>query len=237
MIKKKRSHHQNYTEKTEMIHETKTSNLTNDYFGYKIFGDYFWLYTKSWERSNWKIEWRRKRKLKVSEGSCRSWLPCFIAVVLDFERLLGNKDKTNNEKRLAKIRHFNIWGPKPPGPKWKRAETSGGQIRKGSKPLATLFFRGGVHYINISMLKSSETCQSFSVITKKFVSQNNKMKRNEFDILSVWMIFSFCMSPLHTNFYLDFVSCVQGLLSSAFLNMRTRATLGGLVLLLRISTH
>ena len=28
-------------------------------------------------------------------------------------------------------------GPKPPGPKWKRAETSGGQIRKGPKPLAT----------------------------------------------------------------------------------------------------
>ena len=39
--------------------------------------------------------------------------------------------------RLAKIRHLNIWGPEPPGPKWKRAETSGGQIRKGPKPLAT----------------------------------------------------------------------------------------------------
>ena len=63
----------------------------------------------------------------------------FIAVVMDFDqRLLGNKDKTNNKKRLAKIRHFIIWGPKPPGPKWKRAETSGGQIRKGPKPLATV---------------------------------------------------------------------------------------------------
>ena len=70
---KKLSRHQNYTEKTEMIRETKTSNLTNDYFGY---------YKKRWERSNWKIEGRRKRKLKVSKGSCRSCLPCFIAVVL-----------------------------------------------------------------------------------------------------------------------------------------------------------
>ena len=126
---KKNDHVIRTTLRKQMICETKTSNLVNDYFGYC---------TKSWERSNWKIEWWRKRKLKVSEGSCRGCLPCFIAVVLDFDqRLLGNQDKTNNQKRLAKIRHFNIRGPKPPGPKWKRAETSGGQIRKGPKPLAT----------------------------------------------------------------------------------------------------
>ena len=53
-----------------------------------------------------------------NEGSCKSCLPCFIAVVLDFDqRLLGNNDKTNNKNKLTKIRHFNIWGPKPPGPK------------------------------------------------------------------------------------------------------------------------
>ena len=97
----------------------------NDYFGY---------YTKNLERSSWKNEWRRRRKLKVSEGSCGSHLPCFIVVVLDFDqRLLGNKDKRNWQKSD----NFNIWGPTPPGPKWKRAETSGGQIRKGPKPLAT----------------------------------------------------------------------------------------------------
>ena len=127
---KKRSRNQKYTEKTEMIRETKTSNLTNDYFGY--------MYMKS--ELDFKIEWRRKRKVKVNEGSCRSCLPCFIAVVLYFDqRLFGNKDKTNNKKRLAKIRHCNIWGPKPPGPKLKRAETSWGQIRKGPKPLATVW--------------------------------------------------------------------------------------------------
>ena len=111
-----------------MICETKTSNLMNDYFGY---------YTKSWERSNWKIEWRRKRKLKVSEGSCRNCLPCFIAVFLNFDqRWLGNKDTTNNKKEIGKNPTFsylgaetsraemkkgrNLWGSNP-----KRAETSG----------------------------------------------------------------------------------------------------------------
>ena len=75
---------------------------------------------------------KKEEENKGQQGSCKSCLPCFIAVVLDFDqRLLGNKDKTNNKKEMGKIRHFNIWGPKPPGPKWKRAETSGGQIRKG----------------------------------------------------------------------------------------------------------
>ena len=94
--------------------------------------------TKSWDRSNWKIEWRRKRKLNVSEGSCRSCLPYFIAVVLDFDqRLLGYKDKTNNKKEIGKNPTFfkylraetsraemengrNLWGSNP-----KRAEISG----------------------------------------------------------------------------------------------------------------
>ena len=81
---------------------------------------------------------KKEEENKGQQGSCKSCLPCFIAVVLDFDqRLLGNKDKTNNKKEMGKIRHFNIWVPKPPGPKWKRAETSGGQIRKGPKPLAT----------------------------------------------------------------------------------------------------
>ena len=78
---------------------------------------------------------KKEEETRVHVKSC---LPCFIAVVLDFDqRLLGNKDKTNNKNKLTKIRHFNIWGPKSPGPKYKRAETSGGQIRKGPKPLAT----------------------------------------------------------------------------------------------------
>ena len=38
------------------------------------------------------------------------------------------------------------------------------------------------------MLKNFETCQSFSVITKKFVSPQNKRYRNDFNILSVRMI-------------------------------------------------
>ena len=116
----KRSRHQNYTEKTEMIRETKISNLMNDYF---------WYYPKSWERSNLKIEWRRKRKLKVSDDSCRSCrLHCFIAVVLNFDqRLLGNKDKTNNKRDWQKsdilifggrnLQGRNGKGPKPLGVK------------------------------------------------------------------------------------------------------------------------
>ena len=81
---------------------------------------------------------KKDEEIKGQQGSCKSCLPCLIAVVLDFDqRLLGNKYKTNNKKEMGKIRHFNFWGPKPPGPKWKRAETSGGQIRKGPKPLAT----------------------------------------------------------------------------------------------------
>ena len=71
-----------------------------------------------------------------------SCLPCFIAVVLDFEqRLLGNKDKTNNKKEIGKNPTFeylgaetsraemekgrNLWGSNP-----KRAETSGNRQRK-----------------------------------------------------------------------------------------------------------
>ena len=77
---------------------------------------------------------KKEEEIKGQQGLCRSCLPCFITVVLDFDqRLLGNKDKRNNKNSDI----FYIWGPKPPGPKWKRAETSRGQIRKGPKPLAT----------------------------------------------------------------------------------------------------
>ena len=94
---------------------------------------------------------KKEEEIKGQQGSCKSCLPCFIAVVLDFDqRLLGNKDKTNNKKEMEKIRHFNIWGPKPPGPKWKRAETSGGQIRKGPKPLATVEI--STHLLSFSLL-------------------------------------------------------------------------------------
>ena len=97
-----------------MIRETKTSNLMNDYFGY---------YTKNWERSNWKIEWRRKRKLKVSEGSCRSCLHCFIVVVLDFDqRLMGTRIKriTKRDWQISDIlisRGRNLQGRNGKGPK------------------------------------------------------------------------------------------------------------------------
>ena len=57
----KRSRHQNYIEKTEMIRdgETKTSTLMNDYFGY---------YTKSWEILNWKIWVKKEEEIKGQRG-------------------------------------------------------------------------------------------------------------------------------------------------------------------------
>ena len=50
--------------------------------------------------------------------------------VLDFDqRWMGNKNKTNTKSNLQiKKLHFHIWGPKPPGPNRKRAETSGNQL-------------------------------------------------------------------------------------------------------------
>ena len=105
----------------------------------------FGLYTKSCARSNWKIEWRRKTKLKVSEGSCRSCLSCFIAVVLDLTQrsppfsleIIGKQGfikritKRDWQKsgilisgaetsRAEMEKGRNVWGSNP-----KRAETSG----------------------------------------------------------------------------------------------------------------
>ena len=67
-----------------------------------------------------------------NEGSCKSCLPCFIAVVLDFDqRLLGNKDKTKNKNKLIKIDILNIWG-----------RNLQGRNRKGPKPLGVKSEKG-----------------------------------------------------------------------------------------------
>ena len=57
--KKKRSRHQNYTEKTEMIPETKTSNLMNDYFGY---------YTKKLGKIELKDWVKKEEEIKSQRG-------------------------------------------------------------------------------------------------------------------------------------------------------------------------
>ena len=68
----KRSRHQNYTEKTEMICETKKQMI--------ILGNA--------RKAGKDLTGRLSEEGRGNEGSCKSCLPCFIAVVLDFDQRL-----------------------------------------------------------------------------------------------------------------------------------------------------
>ena len=93
-----------------MIHETNT----NDYFGYD---------TKSWENRTGRLS----EEGRGNEGSCKSCLPCFIAVVLDFRDYWETRIKRIAKINLQKsdilisggrnLQGRNRKGPKPLGVK------------------------------------------------------------------------------------------------------------------------
>ena len=75
---------------------------------------------------------KKEEEIKGQQGSCKSCLPCFIAVVLDFDqRLLGNKDKTNNKKRWGKSDILISGGRNLQGRNGKRPKPLGVKSEKG----------------------------------------------------------------------------------------------------------